>query len=97
MTKQEIRATLDKVQDALDGIGGDASFLFVAKDDLRFAMGGVPEEIEAGIVIAMLRYPLVKQIIDNCVNVYKTADAIYGEEVRNSKPDHLIEKYINKQ
>ena len=93
MTKQEIRVTLDNVQEALDGIGSDASFLFVAKDGLRFAMGGVPEEIEAGIVIAMLRYPIVRNIIHRCSAFYDTAEENFGEMVRKEKPDHLIEMY----
>ena len=94
MTQQEIKETLDKVQNLLDGLQGtDTSFLFVARDGNRFAMGGVPKYVGACITHAMLRYPIVRDIIHRCSAFYDTANKNFGETARKDKPDHLIEMY----
>lgn len=92
-SKEEIKQVLNKVQDHLDSLQGDGtSFLFVANDGNRFVMSGHTHLIAAQIVFAMMRYPVVRDIIRDCANHFDILNARHGDDVRNIKMDHLIEE-----
>ena len=71
--------------------GEDASFLFVCDNGNCFTISGNPVNIEAQIMFAMCRYPIVKEIIKTCATRFDALDKEYGDDIRNVTMEHLIE------
>ena len=91
--KSEIKKTQRMAQKLLESLQGeDASFLFIGDEGNCFTIGGDPTMISAQIVFAMCRYPVVRQIIQHCADLYEEANMKYGDEARNISMEHLIEQ-----
>lgn len=98
MNKEEIKRFFHKVQKELEKLQNEnASFLFVGHEGNHFTIGGNPDNIAAQIVFAMIRYPVVRDIFMRCVEKYGILNAKFGDDVRNAKLDHLIEKIKTKK
>ena len=93
MNEKEINQVFDDVQQRLDALqGSDASFMFIGNQGNHFVISGKTYEISAQIIFAMMRYPIVRDIIKQCASRYDDLNAQYGSNVRNVKMDHLIEQ-----
>lgn len=93
MEKQEIKQVFDNVQQQLDTLQGEqASFMFIGHEGNHFVLGGNPHEIAAQIVFAMMRYPVIRNIIKQCADQFDKLNEQYGKGVKNVKMDHLIEQ-----
>lgn len=93
MEKQKIKQLFDDVQRRLDTLqGSEASFLFIGYQGNHFAIGGLTNEIGAQLLIAMMRYPVIRDFIKECAEKYDSMEAQYGNSVREVKMDHLIEQ-----
>ena len=93
MEKQEIKQVFDDVQQQLDTLQGEqASFMFIGHEGNHFVLGGNPHEIAAQIVFAMMRYPVIRNIIKQCADQFDELNEQYGKDVKNVKMDHLIEQ-----
>ncbi len=92
MKKEEIKQVFDGVQKQLDTLqGSGASFMFIGHEGNNFVIGGHPIEIAAQIVIAMIRYPVVRDIIKGCAYQFDSLNDELGEDVKKIKMVHLIE------
>ena len=93
MKRIEIKQVFDNVQEQLDALqGSEASFLFIGHQGNHFAIAGHTNEIAAQILFAMIRYPVVRDIIKECAEKYDGMEKQYGKSVRDVKMDHLIEQ-----
>lgn len=93
MEKQEIKQLFDDVQRRLDTLqGSEASFLFIGHQGNHFTIGGKVNEIGAQLLFAMMRYPVIRDIIKECADKYGSMEAQYGNSVREVEMDHLIEQ-----
>ena len=93
MEKEEIKRVFDDVQQRLDTLqDSGASFMFIGHEGNHFVAGGHPSEIATQIVIAMIRYPVIRSIIKQCAEQFDSLNDQYGEDVRQVKMDHLIER-----
>lgn len=93
MDKKDIKQIFDEVQLKLDTLQGeDATFMFIGHEGNHFVLGGNPDNIAAQIVFAMIRYPIVRDIIQKCAVNYETLNAKLGKQVKDVKMDHLIEQ-----
>lgn len=92
MDKTEIKEIQRMAQKLLERLQGEeASFLFVGDEGNCFTIGGDPTMIAAQILFAMVRYPVVKDIIKKCADNYETLNEKFGEDVRSLTLDHFIE------
>lgn len=82
----EIQSLLDSLQDTGE------TFMFVTGEG-RFVISGDPAAIMAELSIAMIRYPIIKKIIDTCSQKFDEIKAEHGEDIENIKMTHLVEKY----
>lgn len=93
MKENKIKQVFGDVQQRLETLqGSDASFLFIGNQGNHFAIGGMTNEISAQILFAMMRYPVIRDIIKECAARYDDLNAEYGSDVRDVKMDHLIEQ-----
>lgn len=91
--KKEVRKVFDEVQKLLDTLQGqDATCLFVGHEGNHFVISGNKVNLEAQIVFAMCRYPVIEEIIKTCANRFQELNVKFGENVRNVQMDHLIEQ-----
>lgn len=87
-----VKETFGKVQELLDTLQDkDATCLFIGHEGNHFVSGNVVN-LEAQIVFAMCRYPVVKDIIKTCAERFDELNKEYGDKVRNIQMDHLIEQ-----
>lgn len=92
MKKEEIKQVFDNVQQQLDALqGSEASFMFIGHQGNHFVIGGHTNEIGAQILFAMMRYPVLRDIIKECAEKYEEMNALYGKDAKSVKMDHLIE------
>ena len=92
MEKTEIKKIQRMAQKLLEQLQGkEASFLFIGDEGNCFTIGGDPTMIAAQIMFAMVRYPVVKDIIKKCADNYDDLNEKFGEDVRNLTLEHLIE------
>lgn len=92
MDKSEIKKTQRMAQKLLEQLQDeDASFLFVGDNGNCFTISGNPVNIEAQIMFAMCRYPVVKKIIKTCAARFDTLNEELGDDIRNVTMEHLIE------
>lgn len=90
--KTEIKKIQRMAQKLLEQLQGkEASFLFIGDEGNCFTIGGDPTMIAAQIIFAMVRYPVVKDIIKKCAENYESLNEKFGEDVRNLTLEHLIE------
>ena len=95
MANQEIKQVLDDVQAQLDSLQNEkASFLFIGHEGNHFTLSGSPNMIAAQLVFAMMRYPVVRDIIHTCAVNFNELNEKHGQDARNVTMNHLIEKYI---
>lgn len=88
-----VKEKFDKVQEILDSLQGkDATFMFIGHEGNHFVLSGSPVNIEAQIVFAMCRYPVIRDIIKTCAERFDELNKEYGDNVRNVIMDHLIEQ-----
>ena len=88
-----VKEKFGKVQEILDSLQGkDATFMFIGHEGNHFVLGGSPVNIEAQIVFAMCRYPVIRDIIKTCAERFDELNKEYGDNVRKVKMDHLIEQ-----
>ena len=88
-----VKEKFDKVQEILDSLQGkDATFMFIGHEGNHFVLSGSPVNIEAQIVFAMCRYPVIRDIIKTCAERFDELNKEYGDNVRNVVMDHLIEQ-----
>lgn len=93
MNEKEIKQVFGDVQQRLETLlGSDASFMFIGHQGNHFVIGGKTNEISAQILFAMMRYPVIRDIIKQCASHYDDLNAQYGSNVRDVKMDHLIEQ-----
>lgn len=94
MEKQQQKQIQRIAQEYLEQLQGtDASFLFVGDEGNCFTIGGCVTNIAAQIIFAMIRYPIVKEIINKCTENYERMNREMGDDVRNIKMEHIIENY----
>ena len=92
MKEEELIQIFDDIQLRLETLReSEASFLFIGHQGNHFALGGNLIYIGAQILFAMIRYPIVRDLIKECADKYDSAEAQYGKSVRDVKMDHLIE------
>lgn len=92
MKKEEIKKKFGEVQEILDSLqGSDATCMFIGHEGNHFVISGNPTNIEAQIVFAMMRYPVVRDIIKTCAARFDELNKECGDNVRDVKMDHLIE------
>lgn len=92
-SEDEIKEKFDMVQEILDSLqGSDATCMFIGHEGNHFVISGNPTNIEAQIVFAMCRYPVVRDIIKTCAERFDELNKEYGDNVRNVIMDHLIEQ-----
>lgn len=90
--KEEIRNKFDKVQEILDSLqGSGATFMFIGHEGNNFVISGNPVGIEAQMVFAMMRYPVVRDIVKTCAARFDELDKMAGDDARKVKMSHLIE------
>ena len=93
MKKIDIKKKFDEVQEILDSLqGSSATCMFIGHEGNHFVISGSPVNIEAQIVFAMIRYPIVREIVNTCAERFDELNDEHGENVRNVKMDHLIEQ-----
>ena len=90
---EEIKKMFHGIQKKLEALQDEkASFMFLADEGNHFTMAGDPTAIIAQLSFAMMRYPIVRDIIKTCAEKFDEVNALLGKEVRNIKLDHQIEK-----
>lgn len=88
----EIKKKFGKVQEILESThGSGASCMFIGHEGNHFTLGGHPHKIEAQIIFAMIRYPVVRMIIETCASRFEELNEKYGSDVKNVTMEHLIE------
>jgi len=93
MNEKEIKQVFDDVHQRLDTLqGSDASFMFIGHQGNHFVISGKTNEISAQMLFAMMRYPVIRDIIKRCAMLYNDLNAQYDSNVRDVKMDHLIEQ-----
>jgi len=93
MNREEIKNKFDEVQRILDSMqDAGANFMFIGHEGNHFVISGDPVNIEAQILFAMMRYPVVRDIIRTCAGRFNELNDEHGEKARNVKMNHLIEK-----
>lgn len=93
MDKEEIKKIQRTAQKLLEQLQDEnASFMFVGNEGNCFTIGGEKESIEAQIIFAMCRYPVVKDIIKKCATRFDELDRKFGDNIRNVTMEHLIEQ-----
>lgn len=93
MTATEIKQLFSEIQKKLETLQNEnASFMFLSDEGTHFCMGGNTTKIMAQITFAMMRYPVVRDIIKDCAEKYDLLNATMGDDARNVKLDHLIEQ-----
>ena len=92
MEKAQIKKTQRMAQNLLEQLQGtDATFLFIGDEGNCFTIAGEKSGIEAQLIFAMSRYPVVKDIIHNCSKKYDMINQQMGDDMRNITLEHLIE------
>ena len=93
MTTTEIKQLFSEIQKKLETLQNEhASFLFLSDEGTHFCMGGDTTSIMAQITFAMMRYPVVRDIIKQCAANYDELNAAFGKDARNKIMDHQIEQ-----
>ena len=98
MTKEEQKQIQRVAQDYLEQLNGtDASFLFIGDEGNCFTVGGHVSNIAAQLMFAMVRYPIIEEIVKRCATCYDELNKEMGDQIRNVRLEHLIEKYDEKE
>lgn len=91
--KDVVKERFRHVQEILETLQHeDATCLFIGDEGNIFVIIGNPSKIAAQIVFAMIRYPVVKEIINYCADKYEILNKKFGEEIRNVPMEHLVEQ-----
>ena len=93
MTTTEIKQLFSEIQTKLETLQNEhASFMFLSDEGTHFCMGGNTTNIMAQITFAMMRYPVVRDIIKDCAEKFDLLNATMGDDARKVKLDHQIEQ-----
>lgn len=93
MTNEDIKKKFDEVQKILDSLqDSSATCMFIGHEGNHFVISGDPKNIGVQILFAMMRYPVVRNIIMTCAASFDEMNKECGNSVRNVTMDHLIEK-----
>ena len=93
MTTTEIKQLFSEIQKKLETLQNEhASFLFLSDEGTHFCMGGDTTSIMAQITFAMMRYPVVRDIIKQCAANYDELNSAFGKDARDKIMDHQIEQ-----
>ena len=93
MTTTEIKQLFSEIQTKLETLQNEhASFMFLSDEGNNFSMGGNTTRIMAQITFAMMRYPVVRDIIKDCAEKFDLLNATMGDDARKVKLDHQIEQ-----
>lgn len=91
--KEETKKKFGEVQEILDSLqDSGATFMFIGHEGNHFVISGSTTNIKAQILFAMMRYPIVRDIIKTCASRFDEFNKEYGDGARNVTMDHLIEK-----
>lgn len=94
MDEKDFKEVEVKALETLNTLGdSNATFMFIGGDANCFGINGNTSLIKAELVFAMLKYPILKEIFEDCLEKYKIADKLYGDDVRNSVIKDSIEHY----
>lgn len=91
--KVDIKDVFNKIQGLLDSLQDTGETFMFMTGEGRFVISGDPTSIMAELTIAMVRYPIVKEMIDTCSKKFDDIKAEFGEDIENINMTHLIEKY----
>lgn len=92
MTNEDIKKKFDEVQNILDSLqDSGATCMFIGHEGNHFVISGDPKNIGAQIVFAMMRYPVVRNIIMTCAASFEEINKECGDGVRKVTMDHQIE------
>ena len=90
--KEDIKKKFGEVQRILDSLQDTgATCMFIGHEGNHFVISGNPINVSAQIVFAMIRYPVVRDIIETCAESFCELSEKYGDDIRNVTMDHLIE------
>lgn len=91
---EDVKQKLDAVHDILEKLqDSKASFMFLSDNGGHFVVSGEIEILEAEILFSMIRYPIVRDIIETCAKRFPDVLALYGDRIKDVTLDRLIEKY----
>lgn len=91
--EEEVKKKFDEVQKILDSLqGSDATCMFIGHEGNHFVISGSPVNIQAQIVFAMMRYPIVRDIIKTCAERFDYLNQECGDKARGVVMNHLIEQ-----
>ena len=94
MDEKDFKEAEVKALESLNTLGdSNATFMFIGGDANCFAINGNTGLIKAELIFAMLKYPVLKEIFEDCLEKYKEADALYGDDVRKAILKHSVEHY----
>lgn len=94
MKKEEQKQIQRIAQTYLEQLRGTgASFMFIGDEGNCFTIGGNVSSIAAQIMFAMIRYPIVKEIVKKCSRKFDEINKEIGDDLRNIELQHLIEEY----
>lgn len=94
MDEKDFKEAEVKALESLNTLGdSNATFMFIGGDANCFAINGDTGLIRAQLVFAMLKYPVLKEIFEDCMKAYKAADALYGDDIRKTVIKDSIEHY----
>jgi hypothetical protein len=94
MKEKDISEKFDKVQEILESLRGtDATCMFIGHEGNHFVISGDIVCLEAQIAFAMIRYPIIRDIIKTCAERFEELNKECGDDARNATLDHLIEEY----
>ena len=89
----EIKKKFSQIQEILDSMQkSGATCMFIGHEGNHFVLSGNPVNIAAQIVVAMIRYPVVKEIITKCATHYEELNKECGDDIKNITMTHLIER-----
>lgn len=92
MKKKEIETTFKAVRLTLNTLKDEeASYLFIGNEGNQFVISGNTADIAAQILFAMIRYPVVKELIKTCATRVDEIEEKYGDRVRTAPLEDLIE------
>ncbi len=94
MDEKDFKEVEAKALESLNVLGdSNATFMFIGSDAHCFAINGNTSLIKAELMFAMLKYPILKEIFEDCLEQYKMADSLYGDNIRKSVIKDSIEHY----
>ena len=90
--EKEIKRKFDQIQEILDSLQGDgATCLFIGHEGNHFVISGSVANITAQMLFAMMRYPVVRDIVKTCAERFDELNGKFGGNARGTTMEHLVE------